>query len=332
MTDIVSSDINSYIDETNFDFSGKRVLITGASGIIGNYIQTYLSKLPQGHRPESVSLVSKTGQFPFAPSPTCLVENIDLTHTGSVAKLDKYDSIFHAAGYGQPGKFLANEVKTIALNTWVTEALIEKTNPGGDFVFFSSSEVYAENPKIAYSETDIGQTNTDHPRAAYIEGKRLGETLTHIAAKHHQLSAISLRIALIYGPGSKSDDERVLYTVIRQALENRQVQLRDSGSAIRTYGYVLNALSQIISAVVNGTSGIYNVGGNSKLTIRELAQTVCDLTDSKLIVPVSETAFLKDAPKHVELDLTKVLELPGQIPFIGIEDGLQRTIQSMRSN
>jgi nucleoside-diphosphate-sugar epimerase len=95
---------------------------------------------------------------------------------------------------------------------------------------------------------------------------------------------------------------------------------------------VLNALSQIISAVVNGTSGIYNVGGNSKLTIRELAQTVCDLTDSKLIVPVSETAFLKDAPKHVELDLTKVLELPGQIPFIGIEDGLQRTIQSMRSN
>lgn len=332
MNEIVSSDIKTLNLFSDYDFSDRSVLITGASGIIGNYIQSYFSSLPKNRAPGSISIVSMSGQFPFEISDKCKVVKIDLTKLNELERLERFDTIFHAAGYGQPGKFLSDQFKTIALNTWVTESLIEKTNRGGDFIFFSSSEIYAGNPSLRYTETESGSTNTDHPRAAYIEGKRLGETLTNLAGLQLGLNTKSLRVALVYGPGAKRDDERVLYSIIRQAIGQKEINLRDAGAAKRTYGYVLNALDQILLTAMTRENGIYNIGGVSKITILELAKLVANITESRLNVPESQDSFLKDAPSHVELDLSKTLKIGKYLPFVDIEEGLGRTISAMRKN
>jgi len=331
MTNLIMEEINTLVEIQNVDMSGKDVLITGASGIIGNYLQAYLSCLSVSRKPNSITLISKSGEFPFPISPNVRIERIDLTSHQDLRKLNSFDSIFHAAGYGQPGKFLLDPFKTIGLNTWVTERLIEMTNPSGDFIFFSSSEVYSGNPEVSYNELDIGTTTTTHPRAPYIEGKRTGETLTHVAGSTMNLNSKSLRIALIYGPGAKSDDQRVLYSFIRQALESKQIAMKDPGQAIRTYGYVLNAISQIVAVTFFGEKGIYNIGGDSRMTILELAQLVASLTNTSVIVPEESEAFLKEAPLNVELDLSKVLNLGHQIPFVSMTDGLSTTINWMKS-
>jgi nucleoside-diphosphate-sugar epimerase len=331
MTDPLLDEIRTLTEIQNVDFGGKDVLVTGASGIIGNYLQTYLSCLSVNRRPKSITLISKSGEFSFPIAPNVKIEKIDLTSREDLRKLNSFDSIFHAAGYGQPGKFLVDPFKTIGLNTWVTELLIEKTNPSGDFIFFSSSEVYSGNPKFTYNEFDIGTTTTTHPRAPYIEGKRTGETLTHIAGSTMDINSKSLRIALIYGPGAKSDDQRVLYSFIRQALQSKQIAMKDPGQAIRTYGYVLNAISQILAVTFFGEKGIYNIGGDSRITILELAHLVASITNASVIVPEELGAFLKEAPSNVELDLSKVLNLGHQIPFVSMRDGLSTTINWMKS-
>lgn len=313
------------------DFSGKDVLVTGGSGIIGNYLGTYLSSLPKSLRPSTVTLTSKSGVFPSIVDPMVKIIKVDLTSVSEIKKLGKFDSIFHAAGYGQPGKFLIDPIKTLALNTWVTESLITKTNTSGDFIFFSSSEVYSGLDSNSLTENEIGSTNTNHPRAPYIEGKRTGEALTHIAGTSMGINAKSLRIALIYGPGAKSDDERVMYSFIRQALEKNEIALKDAGSAVRTYGYVLNAISQIIAVTKFGENGIYNIGGTSKVTILELAELIANITGASLSVPTEKKTYMVGAPSYVELNLNKVLTLEHQPPMVDIEVGLQRTIEWMMS-
>lgn len=329
MVDRLQSEIEHFAEYSLADFSGKDVLVTGASGVIGYYLQSFLTNLPEARKPQSITLVSKSGVFPSSLHRSVKIAQIDLTLESQIKTLGSYDSVFHAAGYGQPGKFLVDPTKTIGLNTWTTELLLNRTTPGGDFIFFSSSEVYSGNPKEIYTESDIGATNTNHPRAAYIEGKRTGETLTHLGT-NKGLRTKSLRIALVYGPGAKRDDERVLYSFIRQALSNKRIELKDSGSAMRTYGYVLNAIDQIIAITTAGASGIYNVGGKSRVSILELAEIIASETNSELIVPSDVKSYLQDAPPHVELDLGKTLKLPGQKPLIDIYEGISRTVNWMK--
>jgi nucleoside-diphosphate-sugar epimerase len=331
MNELMRRELSETLAYHSPDFSGKNVLVTGGSGVIGNYLGSYMSNLPKSLRPSTVTLTSKSGVFPTTVDPMIRILKMDLTSLSEISKLGKYDSIFHAAGYGQPGKFLLEPIKTLSLNTWVTESLITKTNNLGDFIFFSSSEVYSGLDSTSLGENEIGSTNTDHPRAPYIEGKRTGEALTHIAGSSMSINAKSLRIALIYGPGAKSDDERVMYSFIRQALEKNEINLKDPGSAIRTYGYVLNAISQIVAVTKFGENGIYNIGGTSKTTILELAELIANITGARLNVPKVNTTYMLGAPTHVELNLKKVLSLDHQIPMIDLKVGLQRTIDCMKA-
>lgn len=331
MNELMQKELSETLAYHSPDFSGKDVLVTGGSGIIGNYLGSYLSNLPKSLRPSTVTLTSKSGVFPSSVDPMIKILKMDLTSASEMNKLNKYDSIFHAAGYGQPGKFLLDPIKTLSLNTWVTESLITKTNISGDFIFFSSSEVYSGLDSNSLTENEIGSSNTNHPRAPYIEGKRTGEALTHIAATSMGINAKSLRIALIYGPGAKSDDERVMYSFMRQALEKNEINLKDPGTAIRTYGYVLNAISQIIAVTKFGENGIYNIGGTSKITILELAKLIATITGARLNVPTEKTTYMLGAPTHVELNLKKVLSLDHQPPMVDLKVGLQRTIEWMKS-
>ena len=118
---------------------------------------------------------------------------------------------------------------------------------------------------------------------------------------------------------------------MRQALEKNEINLKDPGTAIRTYGYVLNAISQIIAVTKFGENGIYNIGGTSKITILELAKLIATITGARLNVPTENTTYMLGAPTHVELNLKKVLSLDHQPPMVDLKEGLQRTIEWMKS-
>jgi len=311
------------------EIKGKTILITGASGIIGNYFIASLWQLLHAD-PGSTKVVAimKSESLPyfkeFLNYDGAEIFMGDLSDDGFCKSLPNADYIIHAAGYGQPGRFMEDQIKTIKLNTVSTFALFEKLNPGGKFLFISTSEVYSGNPNYPYKESEIGTTNTDHPRSCYIEAKRCGEAICN-AYRTKGFAAKSARLSLAYGPGTKPNDQRVLNQFIQRAMDG-ELKLMDKGEAKRTYCYVADAIEIMWNILLNGKEAIYNVGGHSKTTIGELAQKIGNYMDVPVIFPETGST-LSGAPEDVSLDMSKAETEFNKKAYINLDEGLKRTIE-----
>jgi UDP-glucuronate decarboxylase len=327
---IIDDDVASILRVTDLKFfQGKDVLITGASGLIGIYLSATLQQLQsKGVGPARIFLSTMSGNFPHPVGNSVEVIQGDLTKFSVIDALPYFDIIIHAAGYAQPQKFLEKPLLTISLNTTVTMGLISKVNPGGRFLFISSSEVYAGLLNPPFTEDQIGTSRTDHPRSAYIEGKRCGEAITFNANLNKGLTASSCRLSLAYGPGTKFGDTRVLNSFIHQALVLQKITLMDSGEAWRTYCYVSDAVEMCLAVLSDSSGGIYNVAGESRIRIVDLAYAVGKLTNARVILPPkSDARSLVGSPVDVWLNIEKVLTLSGKRKFVDFQDGLFRTIE-----
>ena len=327
---MTEEEFNSIIENKHINFfKDKKVLITGASGLVGGYFSQFFQYLDiQNLGNFSLTLNSKSGEFPFKLNPKTVVKVGDLNSHATLDSLPLFDVIIHAAGYAQPGKFLSDPRSTILLNSFGTISLIDKLDKGGTFLFISSSEVYSGLPNPPYSENQIGTTNTNHPRSSYIEGKRVGESIvSSTKIFRNDIKAKSVRLSLAYGPGTKRNDARVLHNFIDEALISGEIRMRDAGQAWRTYCYILDSIEMCLCVLIDGEEELYNVGGISRVQILGLAKTVAMITGARLSVPKSGGQFLEGAPNDVSLNLDKILRLSKKSNFIPMEVGIERTIE-----
>ncbi|OGH68374.1 MAG: hypothetical protein A3I29_04165 [Candidatus Magasanikbacteria bacterium RIFCSPLOWO2_02_FULL_44_11] len=332
---IIAEDAQKIIDRISLDeIVGKTIVITGASGLIGTYLLATLhSFLTSQSKQTNIyalvqSDVSEHTRY-FLNYAGAKILQGDLTDQNFLAKLPKADYIIHAAGYGQPGKFMENQIKTIELNTTATLALFEKLLPGGKFLFMSTSEVYSGLRNPPFNEQQIGTTNTTHPRSCYIEGKRCGETIVN-AFRAKGVDAKSARLSLAYGPGTKSGDKRVINNFIYKALQGK-IDLLDQGEAKRTYCYVADAVEILWHILLSGKEPIYNVGGESKTTIAELAKSVGTIVGAPVTFPNNSDNTVAGAPDDVFLDMSLVQREFGKKDFLPLDIGLKKTIEWQRA-
>ena len=314
-------------------FQGQRILISGASGLLGmHFTQMFQTFNNDFDGQTEITVISKTGIFPFALDNKVQIIQQDLTQSSLPDSLGTFDTIIHGAGYGQPSKFLNERLKTIHLNTSTTMELSNFAHPEGSFLFISTSELYSGLANPPFREDQIGTSNTNHPRSSYIESKRTGEAIiSAMKSEFPTMVASCARLALAYGPGTKPGDSRVLYELISKGLSSREIILRDSGSAIRTYCFVSDAIEQCVAILMKADDLIYNVGGKSKITVAELAIQIGQILEVPVIIPKDSKQFLADAPQEVWLDLTKIEELSGKKQYIQMKEGLEHTISWMKN-
>lgn len=287
-----------------FNLPKINVVITGAYGLVGNAFCELFEKLPKFAR--DITTIHK-------------IKFDDLSSLGDL----KADYIIHAAGYGQPLKFTQDKIKTIEINTKTTEELFKYLKPGGKFLFVSTSEVYSGAP-TPYKEISIGTTTPQHPRACYIEGKRCGEAIV-MAHREAGVDAKIARLALAYGPGTKKGDTRVLNQFIEQALTKKRIDLLDAGKAMRTYVYVDDAVEMMRDVLLSGKEAVYNIGGESTISIFDLALKIADIVGG-VSVWADASKGLEGAPEDVKVCLNRInAEFPRK--FVSLEEGLKRTIE-----
>jgi len=197
---------------------GKKILVTGGTGLIGLYFLNFFTYLIKNRNMSIlVDSISKTDPCKETKEnfPNVNFITLDLGASQELVFEANYDLIIHAAGYGQPKKFLADEINTMVLNGVATIKLARLLKQGGTFVFLSTSEVYLGSPSLPNKESDTGFVSSDHARAPYIIGKSFGETVLASLNRSGVNTKIA-RIALAYGPGTKLDDERILNQLINR--------------------------------------------------------------------------------------------------------------------
>src|SRR3989338_10188574 len=109
-------------------FRNKDVLITGASGLLGQYIFTTIALANKYQNLNTkVTCATLHGPTPFEKSflPDRHIKFVkaDLAKHFDLGK--KFDYIFHAAGYGQPFRFLNDPFSSIAINVYATDKLLQ---------------------------------------------------------------------------------------------------------------------------------------------------------------------------------------------------------------
>lgn len=314
-------------------FKKKRILITGATGLIGINLLCFLESI-NNNDIDTYIVHNNNLEFYFKGKFRKLQK--DLTKISLVDYVGKnyFDIIFHLATYGQPNKMFAKkpskeiletQLNTIDLNTKVIMDLFRTLKPKGKFLFMSTSEVY-QGLSCELTEDKIGSINTNHPRASYIESKKMGEVICNIY-KNMGYDVKIIRLCLAYGIGAKLTDKRVINDFIIKGIENNKITLLDKGMAKRSYCYTADVIEMILNILFKGKSLIYNVGGVEEVSIYELANKISKELNVKFDLPKFKDVNPSiGAVQNVSLNIDKYINEFGNKEFVSIDDGIEKTI------
>ncbi len=191
----------------------------------------------------------------------------------------------------------------------------------------STSEVYGDPDIHPQTEDYWGRVNPIGPRSCYDEGKRCAETLFFDYRRQNLLSIKVARIFNTYGPRMHPNDGRVVSNFIVQALLGRDVTVYGDGLQTRSFCYVDDLVSGLVSLMKtpDEITGPINLGNPTEFTIKELAETIIDLTGSRS--RIVHQKLPQDDPRQRRPDISRAQELLDWRPSIALNEGLGRTIR-----
>jgi len=140
-----------------------------------------------------------------------------------------------------------------------------------------------------------------------------------------------MRIFNTYGPRMHPNDGRVVSNFIVQALRGQPITLYGDGQQTRSFCYVddlIDGMLQLMDSPPEFT-GPVNIGNPGEFTIRELAEMVLRLTNSKSTIEFKPLP--QDDPRQRRPDITAAKTNLGWTPKISLEDGLRETIAYFRA-
>jgi len=237
--------------QLNSAFANQTVVITGASGYLGDALAQRLT----GTETQLVRVtrdLSRLRQISAAPSPTGCHDIVgDIAENTFWCDLfDRFDidTIFHLAG--QTSAYVANDDLAQDFHANVAPML----------GILNACETTARPPTIIFSgaATQVGvtekgpvdETPADSPDTIYDLHKLVAERYLNHAVKQGAAKGATLRLANVYGPGQQSGsaDRGILNRMVRAALNGKPVTIFGDGSQIRDYVYLDDVLDALLFA------------------------------------------------------------------------------------
>jgi nucleoside-diphosphate-sugar epimerase len=144
----------------------------------------------------------------------------------------------------------------------------------------SSGAVYGPQPShmISIAEDYTGAPDCARAVNAYAEAKRAAEMLCAIYGKQFNLNITTARIFALLGPYLNLDAHFAAGNFIRDALSSKKIIIKSSGSAVRSYLYISDAVAMLWTLLIRGKAGgAYNLGSGEGIPIKDLAERVASL-------------------------------------------------------
>jgi dTDP-glucose 4,6-dehydratase len=174
-----------------------------------------------------------------------------------------------------------------------------------------------------------GNVNPVGPRGVYDEAKRFQEAITMAYHNFHQVETRIVRIFNTYGPRMRLNDGRALPAFIGQSLRGEDLTVFGDGNQTRSFCFVDDLIEGIYRLLLSEYCLPVNIGNPSEVTLKEFAEEVIALTNSKQKIIYRPLPV--DDPKQRQPDITKARQLLGWEPKINRTEGLKITYDYFKS-
>lgn len=333
--------------------SGKTVMISGATGMIGKCIIDFLMLRNRQTECEDpceenieapVTVVALSRNEKRAKERFGEYWNMDTFRYIScdvnevIPECGKADYIIHAASNTHPLQYSQDSIGTITANIIGTKNLLDYAvaHQTERFCFVSSVEIYGENRGDVerFGEEYLGYINCNTLRAGYPESKRLGETLCNAYFQTYQLDFVIPRLSRVYGPTMLDSDSKAVAQFIKKAAAGEDIILKSAGTQLYSYTYAPDAAMGVLAVLLKGEQGeAYNISDiDSEVTLRQITEWLAEDNGMEVVfeIPdISEQKGYSTATKAL-LDTEKIMAL-GWKPQTHMREGLRKTVYALKN-
>jgi len=329
----------------------KSLLVTGCAGFIGsNFVPYFLEKYPEyfiinldlltyAGNLENLREVEYHPRYKFIKGDICNRELVEFI-------FDEYDirGVIHFAAESHvdnsiknPGMFIETNVNgtfillDVAYKKWMQKPFVYKeAYQGCRFHHISTDEVYG-----TLGETGLFTEETPYaPNSPYSASKASSDMVVRSYHHTYGMDTVITNCSNNYGP--KQHDEKLIPTVIRNALKENPIPIYGDGKNIRDWLYVLDHCKGIDLVYHDGRSGeVYNIGGRNERNNNQIAARICALLDE--MKPKEDGKSYAEQIRYVEdraghdrryaIDATKIETELGWKADENFDTGIVKTVK-----
>lgn len=328
----------------------RSILLTGGAGFIGsNFVPYFLNKYPDyslvnldkltyAGNLDNLNEVTNHPHYKFIKGDVC---NRDLLEY--IFEEYRIDGVIHFAAESHVDNSIKNPdvfIKTnvngtftlldVAYRAWMVKPFTYKPDFNNSrFHHVSTDEVYG-----SLGETGLFTEKTPYsPNSPYSASKAGSDMVVRSYCHTYGMDTVITNCSNNYGP--KQHNEKLIPTIIRNAVSGNPIPIYGDGKNVRDWLYVLDHCTGIDLVFHSGTKGeTYNIGGNNERNNLYIANKICEILDKKKPLNngssyKSQIKFVEDRPGHDKryaIDATKIISQLNWTPAESFETGIEKTV------
>jgi len=288
------------------NFKDKKILVTGANGMIGRQV---------------VRLLKERGAQVFDTDLP-----VDLRERYICQRMCQgKDIVFHLAGIkGSPQRCMEQPASFSVPMIQFNANMVEAAYSAGVKWFLYTSSVGVYHPAEIFKEDDVWDTFPSKNDWYAGWAKRIGEMNVEAYMKQHDWNRCSIvRPANVYGTYDNFGEwSMVIPSLIKKAMENDKLEVWGDGSPIRDLIYSEDVARGMIHMVENEVTEPVNLGSGTGVTIKEIAEIISEYFDKEIVWDTTKP--MGDMKRLMSMERANG---HGFYPKTSLKDGIIKTIE-----
>jgi CDP-glucose 4,6-dehydratase len=317
------------------ELSGHSVLVTGGYGLLGGHLVKRLHGAGARVTVIRRDQTERSALVALGLGQSVNVVEGDICAEGLIARaLAEYeiDSVFHLAAQTLVPTANHSPQSTFETNIRGTWTVLEACRHEGTqrVIVASSDKAYGPHTDLPYRETHALQ-----PVFPYDVSKAATDLLSRCYWHTWRLPVAVTRFANLYG-GGDTNGSRLVPEAVVAALSGRAPVIRSDGTPERDFLYVDDAVDAYLSlwrALGDGDNAAgeaYNAGGGRAHRVLDVVELICGLAGTGVQPDVRGQGTPSGELDRQWVDYSKLHQLTGWSPSVGLEEGLRRTVEWYR--